>query len=77
MIKSAKHTWLYELPKRPEPTEQMVIMSYQGKYLSTFRSIKVAAKVTGIDSADIINCCMGSRKSAGGYEWAYREVAAL
>lgn len=42
-----------------------------GKLLATFQSIKEAAHKTGVQHGNIVNCCKGRYKSAGGYVWKY------
>ena len=39
--------------------------------LATFPSLSEAERVTGISNGNISNCCLGDRKSAGGYIWKY------
>ena len=42
-----------------------------GELLATFPSICEAWRVTGIANPSISACCLGKRKSAGGYVWKY------
>ena len=42
-----------------------------GELLATFPSTHEAGRVTGINQSNISQCCMGNRKSAGGYIWRY------
>ena len=42
-----------------------------GELLATFPSTREAARVTGIANTHISACCLGNRKSAGGYIWKY------
>ena len=42
-----------------------------GKIINTFKSIREAERITGIDSSGIAKCCKGKRKIAGGYCWRY------
>ena len=42
-----------------------------GELLSTFPSTCEAERVTGINQGNISKCCIGKRKSAGGYIWRY------
>ncbi len=37
-----------------------------------FYSIRQAARETGIPQTNIVKCCKGTRKSAGGYTWKYK-----
>ena len=42
-----------------------------GELLTTFPSTHEAKRVTGIAQSQISACCLGKRKSAGGYVWKY------
>lgn len=42
-----------------------------GELLETFPSLHEAKRVTGINLGNISSCCIGNRKSAGGYFWRY------
>lgn len=36
-----------------------------------FHGVKLASKITGINSSSIIQCCNNKRKKAGGFIWSY------
>lgn len=42
-----------------------------GELLATFPSLREAKRVTGIANTHISACCLGKRKSAGGFVWKY------
>ena len=42
-----------------------------GELLSTFLSTREAERVTGIYHSSISKCCLGKRKSSGGYIWCF------
>ena len=42
-----------------------------GELLATFPSTQEAQRVTMIHQSNISSCCIGRRKSAGGYKWRY------
>ena len=42
-----------------------------GELLDTFPSLMEAGRVTGINQGNISKCCLGKRKSSGGYVWKY------
>lgn len=65
------HAWLTGLTKLPAPTERVVSQYYDGRWLATYRSIKIASQISGADDSCILQCCKGNRASAGGYEWKY------
>ena len=48
-----------------------------GELLATFPSTCEAWRVTGIAQPDISDCCLGKRKSAGGYVWKYLTTTCL
>jgi group I intron endonuclease len=39
-----------------------------------FRSLAEAARQTGVNRSNIVECCRGQRQTAGGCRWAYAEV---
>ena len=43
------------------------------KYINTYGSIGEAERITGISHGNIISCCKGNYKTAGGYIWRYKE----
>ncbi len=44
-----------------------------GQVLATYPSIKEAERVTGIYNSNIVKVCQGKRKTAGGYQWRYKQ----
>ena len=52
--------------KRCKPIEQLTI---DGDVVARYESGKEARRVTGINDGNIALCCMGKRKTAGGYKW--------
>lgn len=44
-----------------------------GKEIKVYKSLSEAAKETSINIANISKCCLGQRKTAGGYKWRYYE----
>lgn len=65
------HAWEAGLTKLPVSTEKKVSQYFNGKWIATYRSLKLAEKITKINSTSILLCCKSKRKSAGGYEWKY------
>lgn len=41
-----------------------------------YKSTREAERQTKADHADIVRCCKGMKKTAGGFHWNYREVTA-
>ena len=44
-----------------------------GELLETFPSLSEAGRVTEINLGNISSCCLGQRKSSGGYIWRYEK----
>lgn len=51
------------------PVEQITV---QGVLKNTFKSIIEASRETGINRASINHVCTGRQKTAGGYNWQYK-----
>ena len=58
------------LQKCRKITEQLL----NGKVIATYKSCAEASRMTGIGESTINNACAGRRKTAGGYEWRYRDA---
>lgn len=50
-----------------------VVQYYDGERIAEYKSIKVASQQTGINRKSISNVLNGWSKTAGGYEWDYKE----
>lgn len=44
-----------------------------GNFIALYSSQKEAAKQTGICGSNIMRCCKGERRQAGGYIWRYAD----
>lgn len=58
--------------KHSKPVLQL---SQTGEVLNTFPSAAEAERETGIHYSAISYCCSGSRKTAGGFRWKFKETA--
>lgn len=47
-------------------------MQTNGARVTEYPSVREAARVTGIKQSGITRCCLGERKSAGGYRWIFK-----
>lgn len=47
-------------------------INLDGVVINIWDGIKLAARETGISQPNISNCCIGKRKTAGGYYWRYK-----
>lgn len=56
--------------KKPLPVVQIDI---DGNLVAEYSSILEAANITKIDRGNINLCCLGRRKTAGGFRWMYKE----
>lgn len=58
------NTWFHH--KRP-------IRQYtkDGKFICEFKTITDASKSVGVAVGNIVRCCQGIGKSAGGFKWLY------
>ena len=59
--------------QRKKVSKPVVQMSKDGSEIAQYDSTIQAKNRTGINNHRIADCCRGTRKSAGGYRWAYRE----
>ena len=60
--------------KRMAETRSKSVLMFDkstGELLATFPSLMEAGRVTGINQGNICSCCLGKKKSAGGYKWRY------
>lgn len=49
------------------------MLDYEGKLLFTFPDAGQANMYTNISIGNIINCCLGKRRMAGGFQWCYQK----
>ena len=55
------------------PTKSVLQYSKDGKLIAEYPSLHEASRQTGCNKGHICDCCKGTRKSAGGYIWKYKE----
>jgi len=53
--------------------KSVVQFSLNGIFICEFHSLMEAERVTNIFNTDIGRCCLGKRKTAGGFIWKYKE----
>lgn len=58
----------YSIHKRSKPINQYTL---DGHYVATYKSTNEASRQTGINQGNIVQCCLGNLKSAGGFIWKY------
>ena len=59
--------WTPRISPGSVAVEQLDVKS--GVVISSFHSIRSAAKATGVQPSSISYCCLGQRSTAGGYVW--------
>lgn len=57
--------------KHEEKATSVIQMDIEGNVIKVWKRIKEASHGLDIHSSNIIHCCKGKRKTAGGYRWAY------
>lgn len=82
MSKSHKgqKAWNKGIPTKKEVIEKIAgaqsLSTFQysidGKLLATYKSVREAARMTGLQSGAIGRCCNGKLKTAGGYVWRHK-----
>ena len=55
------------------PTKPILQFSKKGEFISEYPSTHEAERQTGCNHQNLCECCKGTRKSAGGYIWKYKE----
>ena len=58
-----------------EPKNPVIQFSKDGELLSEYSSLHEAERQTGCSKGHICECCKGTRKSAGGFIWKYKEAS--
>lgn len=78
-MKGRKHTLGHKRSKKAIESQSAKVQkavnqySLDGKYITTFPSMRAAEKATGIDNSSISRCCNGKLKQSGGFKWKFKE----
>lgn len=76
LSESRKRYFLIEenlIKNRKQPKVKKVVqLTLDGKYVREFYSIGEAQRITNIWGTNIIRCCKGKNKTAGGFMWKYK-----
>lgn len=64
-------TWKGKFGKN-NPTSKMVLQLKNNIIIAEFYGCSEAQRRTGINLKGISMCCLGKRKTAGGYQWKYK-----
>lgn len=68
-----KKGWLAGKFGKDNPNSHIILQIKDNKIVGKFYGGKEAQRKTGISQSNIWKCCLGIRKSAGGYRWKYAE----
>lgn len=66
-----RKNFIYDLTNNHKPRPVFQCNKITGEVIAKFESVKVASEATGINKANIHNCCKGRIKNAGGYTWRH------
>ena len=55
------------------PTKSVIQYSKDGEFIAEYNSVMEASRQIGCNPSSICKCCKGTRKTAGGYIWKYKE----
>lgn len=67
----SRKNFYYDSTKNHKPKPVFQCDKTTGKVITKFGSAKIASKITGINMANIHNCCNGRIRNTGGYTWRY------
>lgn len=56
------------------PFSKIVLQMLNDKIIAEFYGCHEANRFTGINYKHISRCCLGNRKTAGGFQWKYKEI---
>ena len=56
------------------PPSKPVLQIKDGNVIAEYKNAYIASVETGAQQSSIGNCCRGKYKSAGGYQWAYKDA---
>ena len=71
------HIWSYKLEQinvnehKPATCERTYQYSKDGEFIAEYFCMDDAVEATGVDKSNITKCCLGKRKTAGGYIWSH------
>ncbi len=72
----AGYCWSYKLsenfkPEADKRKKKVFQFHLSGKFISSFKSVAEAARITGINKSSIAKCCRRDYTTAGGFYWEY------
>lgn len=80
-LENARHSWKFLGRKssmlgrrgRLSPYSKKVLQIKDGRVIGSFYGAHEAERLTGIKHQGICMCCVGKAKTAGGYNWEYKQ----
>lgn len=63
--------WCNKRKDRIKNEENVAQYSMLGELIFVFKNLKEAEQITNINDSNILACCKGNRKTAGGFIWKY------
>ena len=63
--------------QKPHNMKTVIQFTKEGTFVAEYESALMAKNITGISNGHIGACCLGKRKSAGGFKWAYKNPPLL
>lgn len=66
-----------EYNNRYSCAKSVVQYDFDGKKITEWEAASDAGKCLWINAGNIIQCCKGNRKTAGGFMWSYKEAVCL
>lgn len=72
---------LHRKPSKPgfgklgksNPKSKVVLQIKNNKIIAEFYGMNEASRLTGVKAGNICNCCKNNIKTAGGYQWKYKD----
>ena len=72
LIKNNDRDWTkFALMGQISNSKIVIQYDLQHNFIKKYKSVGEAERITGINHSNIIMCCNGKRKTAGGYLWEY------
>ncbi len=71
LIDCKSHYEKHREAREKKCSKQVVQCKLNGDSIETFKSIRDASRITGVERSDISKCCSGKRKVAGGFVWRF------
>lgn len=58
---------------KKNPKANIILQIKDGNIIAKFYGSSEASRITGINNSHICQCCRKERKTAGGYQWKYKD----